>query len=166
MSTIDKFLLAHLIIEAVFAIVYLLWQFDKIDIDDKAIQVVIALLNLFETILLILTRFIECGRVGTISLGIWYILNLILLVMQLSLTDWDRRFKVQNIVWILFYIIMFSNDIVHINLISAFFAKYGASLLKFGEAINGTIWGDIFKSVIIFIIKGVVNAFVTIKSDD
>ena len=64
MNTLDKVLLVFLAIQFIFAIVYLLYQFEKIDIDDKVIQCVITFLNIIETVLLIMTRFMDYGRWG------------------------------------------------------------------------------------------------------
>lgn len=166
MNTLDKVLLVFLAIQFIFAIVYLLYQFEKIDIDDKVIQCVITFLNIIETVLLIMTRFMDYGRWGLFALGSWYVLNTIMLVMQLVLAEWNWTFKVQNVLWIGFYVFLFCLDILHINLIMGLLSKYSPTLLAFGERIQGTFWADLIKALLIALIKGVLSILVTAKSDD
>lgn len=166
MNVLDKALLAHLAIEIIFAVIYLLWQFDKFDMDDKAMQCVIAVLNIIETVLLIMTRFMDYGSWGVFALGAWYVLNTILLVMQLVLADWEWTFKVQDVLWIALYVHLFCIDVLHVNLITGLFSKYSPAIFDFGEKIKGTFWGDLISSLLIALIKGVFNIFITAKSDD
>lgn len=166
MNALDKVLLIHLAIEVVFEIFYLLWQFERIDFPEKTMQIIIAILNIFETVLLIMTRFMEYGSWGVFALGAWYIIITITLVMQFALADWGWRYKVQDVLWIGLYVHLFCIDIVHVNLISGLLSKYSPALRDFGEKINGTFWGDLLKAVVIAVVKGVVNIFATIKSDD
>lgn len=157
MNTLDKYLLIHLAIEIVFAVFYLSWQFERVSFPEKGMQLIIAILNLIETVLLVLTRFLPFSGWGAFALGAWYVLNTILLLMQFVLADWGWRYKVQDVLWIILYVNLFMHDVIGISIIHKLIAKYGGNLIEFGEKIKGTYWGDIVKSIIIVLVKEVVN---------
>ena len=166
MNALDKALLIHLAIEIVFSVFYLFWQFERIEFPEKAMQVIISILNIFETVLLIMTRFMDYGSWGVFALGAWYILNTLLLVMQFVLADWGWRYKIQDVLWISLYVHLFCLDVVHVNLITGLVSKYSPAILAFGEKINGTFWGDLLKGILLAVVKVVLNIFATVKSDD
>ena len=166
MNILDKVLLFHLAIQIVFAIFYLKWQFTEMEVPSRVMQSIISVLNLFETVLLILTRFMPFSKWGVFALGAWYVLELIILLMQFVLAKWGWQYKLLDIFWISLYIILFSHDVFHINLIHQFFAKFGPTLMSFGETINGTFWGDVLKSIILFVVKIVFKAIATVYSKD
>ena len=70
------------------------------------------------------------------------------------------------VLWICFYVQMFCVDVLHVNLITGIMSKYSPAIFEFGEKINGTFWGDLLKAVVIALVKGVLNLFVTATSDD
>ena len=166
MNSLDKVLFAYLAIVIVWSVIYLSWQFEKIDIDEKTMQVIIAILTIFETVLLIMTRFMEFGSWGVFALGSWYVLNTILLVMQFVLANWGWKYKVQDIIWIALYVHLFCIDVIHVNLIAGLFSKYCPAIFAFGEKIKDTYWGDLIKCVFLALVKGVLNIIITAKSDD
>lgn len=166
MNTLDIYLLVHLAIEVIFEVFYLAWQFDRIDVDEKVVQVIIAILNTFETTLLIVSRFRPYTGWGTFALAAWYVLNTIMLCMQFALADWGWRHKVQDVLWISLYVCLFLHDVHGIHPILEILGRISEPLMAFGEKIDGTFWGDVIKSIILFLVKAVWNLFATVKSDD
>lgn len=165
MNAFDIAIIIHLFIETIFSVFYLLWQFDRLSISENVIKTTINFLNYIETVILILTIFLDYGTWGTFGLGAWYVLNSILLILQFSLAEWGWLQKVKDVFWLLFYAYLFLLHVLHIDAIAEISKRYGASVLAFGASLRGNLWGDILKAIIIATIK-LAFSFLSRKIDE
>ena len=117
MRTIDYVLLIHAGIFLVHTLVFLLYQLDILSIDEDFMIICFRVLNVIETIILLVTRFVDYGPWGTFGLAAFYILNIILLVLQFIFADWGIGHKFSDCLWIAFYIFMFMLDIFKVNIV-------------------------------------------------
>lgn len=116
MGTLDVFVVVYSSIYIIYFIVFLLYQFDIIDVSETLMIWWTRFLNVVETVILISIRFFELGNKGIIALAIFYILNVVLLVLQFIFSEFGIGRKILDIFWIGFYVILFLIDICNINI--------------------------------------------------
>lgn len=149
MKIIDYILLIHAGIFLIHSVTFLLYQFEILDIDEDLVINCVRILNIIETVILIVTRFLDFGPWGSFGLGAFYILNIILLVLQLVFADFDIGRKLLDCIWVIFYIFMFMLDICHISIVDI------DSFLN--KSFFGSVIRDIIVALIIPFIKGLIT---------
>ena len=115
MNTMDYILLGFSAFFLIHTIIFLLYQFEVLDISENSMVRWIRFLNILETIILVLTRFIAFGTWGKFALATFYILNIITLILQFILAEFGFGQKILDIFWILFYVFLFLLDITNIS---------------------------------------------------
>ena len=116
MNFLDISLIVFALYSIVFFVVFLLYQFEKIDLPESAMIHWCRVNDIFETILLILTRFIDFGLWGKFGLGTFYVLSIILLVLQLIYAEFGFGRKILDVLWIAFYVFLFMIDIFDVSI--------------------------------------------------
>ena len=149
MKIIDYVLLIHAGIYLIHSVVFLLYQFEILDIDEDFMINWVRILNVIETIILLTTRFVDFGPWGTFGLGAFYVLNIILLVLQFIYANWGIGQKFFDCLWIAFYIFMFSLDIFHI------------SILDIDTFLHDSFVGDVIQAIIVGLAVPAIKALIT-----
>ncbi len=145
MSIIDKLLIGHLILQAGWAIVFLIWQFVEIDIQESTWKTIIRFFNVIEVIVFIVTRFVSFGKWGALALCGFYIINILLLTLQFTFANWGMFQKMKDILWITYYVVLILVDIVHIDIIGM--------LIQSDIFLRDSWIGGVIKSVIVAFAK-------------
>lgn len=115
------------------------------------------LTDLLETVLLVITHIFTFSTYGAYGLGAFYILNIILLVLQFIFADWGLGRKILDLFWIAFYVILFLMDVCKIALpeiVSFISSSENISALEF--LFNDTIIGSLILGVAIPVIRTLV----------
>ena len=74
-------------------------------------------MDFFETIILVGTRFCNLSEIGTYALGGFYIIEIILLILQFFFSDLGISIKIKSMIFVTLYIFLFSYDVLNVNLI-------------------------------------------------
>ena len=145
MSIIDYVLLIHAGIFLIHSAIFLLYQFEVLDIDEDFMITTVRILNVIETIILVVTRFVAFGPWGTFVLAAFYILNIMLLVLQFVFADFGVGHKFLDCLWIVFYIFMFTIDVL------------GVSIVDIDSFLHNSFLGDIIIGFAVPAVKGVIT---------
>ena len=154
---IDKIIWGYLLFFFIHFVVFLLYQFEILNIDETSMIRWVRLTNLLETALLVITHIFTFSTYGAYGLGAFYILNIILLVLQFIFADWGLGRKILDLFWIAFYVILFLMDACKITLpeiVSFISSSENISALEF--LFNDTIIGSLILGVAIPVIRTLV----------
>jgi hypothetical protein len=154
---IDKIIWGYLLFFFIHFVVFLLYQFEILNIDETSMIRWGRLTDLLETVLLVITHIFTFSTYGAYGLGAFYILNIILLVLQFIFADWGLGRKILDLFWIAFYVILFLMDVCKITLteiVSFISSSENISALEF--LFNDTIIGSVILGVAIPVIRTLV----------
>ena len=154
---IDKIIWGYLLFFFIHFVVFLLYQFEILNIDETSMIRWGRLTDLLETVLLVITHIFTFSTYGAYGLGAFYILNIILLVLQFIFADWGLGRKILDLFWIAFYVILFLMDVCKITLpeiVSFISSSENISALEF--LFNDTIIGSLILGVAIPVIRTLV----------
>ena len=154
---IDKIIWGYLLFFFIHFVVFLLYQFGIININETSMIRWGRLTDLLETVLLVTTHIFTFSTYGAYGLGAFYILNIILLVLQFIFADWGLGRKILDLFWIAFYVILFLMDVCKITLseiVSFISSSENISALEF--LFNDTIIGSLILGVAIPVIRTLV----------
>lgn len=115
MNFLDIALLVFATYFFAFFITFLLYQFGKIKLRESAMIHWCRANEILETILLIITRFVSFGVFGKFGLAAFYVLTIILLILQCIYAEFGFGRKLLDGFWILFYVFLFLIDICDIS---------------------------------------------------
>ncbi len=160
----DYFILANLAICFAWTIPYLMWQCDRIHAKEQTWTWIIRFADLVETIMLVLTRFVPYGFYGTIALAAFYIVQVIMLVLQFVFADWGALARVKSFLWILFYIFFFLVDIVHVDLLQ--YLINAPFMVSISESIKGISIDATVIELIIMLIKLIIALLTRTKKKE
>lgn len=119
----EKILITNFVLQLLFSIGFILWQFDVYDLDDDVFARLLSALGLLETLILVFSRFIEISKMGKLFLAGFYILQIVMLALQFVFADWGIVWQIKSFLWIIFYIILFMIDIINYPIFSVIFNK-------------------------------------------
>ena len=117
MNALDYILVIHFLVNLVFAIIFLLYQFDILNISENIMIYWCRFFSICETIILLITRFFAFGLFGSIGLGAFYIINIILLILQFIFAEFGAGRKILDVFWITFYVLLFMSDVCDISVV-------------------------------------------------
>ena len=118
MRIVDYVIIGHFVIQFIFITVYMFWHFNKLDVDTSTIMAPTAVLDVFETIILVMTRFTGFTKWSLIAQAAFYIL----MIGQHAIYAADRSkpiigYRLESVFWIAFYLCFFLFDVEHINVL-------------------------------------------------
>lgn len=116
MNLLDILLSIFVLYFLSFSIMFLLYQFDKIKLKETTMIHWCRINAIIETLLLILTRFFDFGQLGAYGLGTFYVLNIILLIMQMIYAEFGAGRKFLDFLWIVFYVLLFMVDVCDVSI--------------------------------------------------
>ena len=154
---IDSIIFGYLMFFSIHFIIFLLYQFEVLNIREKSMVRWVRVTDILETVLLVITHIIPFSTKGAYGLGAFYILNVILLVMQFIFADWGIGRKILDVFWIGFYVLLFLMDVCKIGLpeIVAFISS--SENIKALEFIfNETILGKLILGVATPVLRTVI----------
>lgn len=157
MNFLDYVLVIYFIVNLIFAILFLLYQFDILDIPEEIMIHWCRFFSICETVILITTRFFDFGTWGAIGIGAFYILNIILLVLQFIFAEFGAGRKILDILWIAFYVMLFLVDICNIStmqIIEQF--KYAEELKSVDAFLSESFLGKLIISIIAPVCRGLI----------
>ena len=142
----EKLVLLHFCVQLLFAIIYLVWQFFWDFCSEKTMTRIILIMDIFETIILVGTRFCNLSKMGILALGGFYIIEMILLFLQFIFADLGISIKVKRLFFIILYGFLFCYDVLNVNLIIKIIESdkfiYIDNFLRnswFGELLSGIL---------------------------
>ena len=154
---IDKIIWGYLLFFFIHFVVFLLYQFEILNIDETSMIRWVRLTNLLETALLVITHIFTFSTTGAYGLGEFYIPHIILLVLQFIFADWGFGRKILDLFWITLYVSLFLMDVCKIGLpeiVSFISSSENISALEF--LFNDTIIGSLIFGVAIPVIRTLV----------
>lgn len=157
MSVIDKVIIINLCAHLLFAVVYLLYQFEVWDISEDFMIHWVRLMNIIETALLVITRFCTFGKWGSIGLTAFYILNVILLILQFIFAEFGLGRKILDLVWISYYVVLFLVDVCKIS-ISQILETFNNSkdFMAVDQFLSNSFFGKLIVSAVVPVIRGLI----------
>ena len=153
----DNIILGYLAGYSIHFVIYLLYQFEVLNIREKSMVRWVRVTDILETVLLVITHIIPFSTKGAYGLGAFYILNVILLVMQFIFADWGIGRKILDFFWIGFYVILFLMDVCGISLAEIVTFVSSSENIKALEFIfNETILGKLILGVATPVLRTVI----------
>ena len=153
----DTIIFGYLAFFAIHFIIFLLYQFDVLRIREKSMIRWVRVTNIFETVFLVITHIFSVSTKGAYGLGAFYILNIILLVLQFIYADWGVGRKILDFFWIGFYVILFLMDVCGISLAEIVTFVSSSENIKALEFIfNETILGKLILGVATPVLRAVI----------
>lgn len=144
----EKILITNFVLQLLFSIGFILWQFDVYDLDDDVFARLLSALGLLETLILVFSRFIEISKMGKLFLAGFYILQIVMLALQFVFADWGIVWQIKSFLWIIFYIILFMIDIINYPIFSVIFNKINIDVLIKVDGFLKNSWvGSVVKSM-------------------
>lgn len=157
MNFIDKILLGFMIYFLIFFFVFLLYQTGKIRLSESSMGHWIRANDVFETILLVLTRFLPFGFWGTFGLGAFYVLSIILLSLQFVFAEFGPGRKILDLMWIGFYVMLFMMDVLDVNVIQTIMQSESSQKAQLIDSfLKNSFLGKIIISIVTPIIRGLI----------
>jgi hypothetical protein len=112
---------------------------------------IIVFMDIFETIILVGTRFCNLSGIGTFALGGFYVIEIILLVLQLIFADLGESIKFKSIFFIILYVFLFSHDVLNINLILLIIES--DTFAHLDNFLKNTWFGELLSAIILAAFK-------------
>ena len=154
---IDSIIFGYLMFFSIHFIIFLLYQFDILRIREKSMIRWIRVTNVLETVFLIITHIFSFSTKGSYGLGAFYILNIILLVLQFIYADWGIGRKILDFFWIGFYVILFLMDVCGISLAEIVtFVSSSENIKALAFIFNETILGKLILGVATPVLRTVI----------
>ena len=147
----EDLVLLHFFVQLLFAIIFLLWQFRFDFCSEKTMGHIIVFMNIFETVILIGTRFCNLSETGTYALGGFYVIEIIILILQFIFADFGVSIKIKNIFFIALYVFLFSYDVLNINLILTVIES--DEFMSLDNFLKNTWFGKLLSSIILAAFK-------------
>ena len=153
----DTIIFGYLALFTIHFIIFLLYQFDVLRIREKSMIQWVRVTNILETVFLIITHIFSFSTKGSYGLGAFYILSIILLILQFIYADWGIGRKILDFFWIGFYVILFLMDVWGISLAEIVAFMNSSENIKALEYLfNETILGKILLGVATPILRTVI----------
>lgn len=153
----NKILIGHTIIFFVYFVVYLLYQFEVLEIDEEVMIRVTRFSTAVETIILIATRFVSFERSGMFALGSFYAMNIILLALQFTFANWGIGRKILDLMWISFYVILFLIDVCGIPISTIIGKIVNSDIALIDIFFRDSYIGEIIFATIVPVLKGAIT---------
>lgn len=167
MNGIDWFVAINLAIHIAFDIPFILWQADAISLPDDYWLNKIKVMDLIENVMLVLTRFFPVSPAGRVILCIFYIENILMLVLQLLYSGWGFKEDVQTSLWIAFYIVLIINDICQINVIMLLInALQGETMQAIDSYLQNSYLGAVLSAIAVALAKMLLSRVVKRKGGE
>ena len=157
MSVIDKIIIVYTIGFFIHSVVFLLYQFEVVGIAERQMGCWIRFSNIVETVFLVLIHTFTPSRYGKWCIAAFYLLSILLLVLQLIFAEGGLGQKILDAIWIGFYVILFAYDICGIGLaemISCLTELENFKLLN--NFLKNTFVGDIVLGVLIPVLRAAI----------
>lgn len=149
MNALDYILVIHFLVNLMFAIIFLLYQFDILNISENIMIYWCRFFSICETIILLITRFFDFGLFGSIGLGAFYIINIILLILQFIFAEFGAGRKLLDVFWITFYVLLFMNDVCNTSIIQVIQQfRYTNELKQIDSFLNETFAGKLVIGIV------------------
>ena len=157
MNVIDKIIIGYLVFFAIHFGVFLLYQFEVIRIREDSMILWVRLVSILETVFLVVIHIFSFSKYGRYALAVFYILSILLLLLQFIFADWGFGQKVLDAFWVLFYVALFAHDVCGISLAEmiAFFTE-SENFKLINNFLKNTFVGDIILGVLIPVLRTVV----------
>ena len=153
----DTIIYGYLAFFVIHFIFFLLYQFDVLRIREKSMIQWVRVTNILETVFLIITHIFSFSIKGAYGLGAFYVLSIILLILQFIYADWGIGRKILDFFWIGFYVILFLMDVCGISLAEIVAFMNSSENIKALEYLfNDTILGKILLGVATPILRTVI----------
>lgn len=154
---INTLIVVYFFFFLIHTIVFLLYQFDVVNIRERSMVYWIRAVNIIETLFLAIIHIFTFSSYGTYFLGAIYLLNITLLVLQFIFAEWGFGRKVLDFFWIGFYTLLFLIDVLKIGLpeiVSHFSSSESIHVLKF--IFSDTIIGKLILGVATPVLRTVI----------
>ena len=162
----EKILLINFIVQLVFSIFFVLWQLGVFTWDEIVNIKILSMLDLYETIILVFSRFIDISGQGKLYLGAFYGLQIVMLSMQFIFAEWGIVAKIRTVLWIFFYIILFMIDIVDFPIFNIIYSKINAEMLLACDNYLKDSWiGNVLEALILAFFKMIFDFYFLRKKD-
>lgn len=156
MPIIDYILLIHTIIVFLASVYFLCWQFFDLSMSEDVMGKWIKVFDILELVVFIITRFINYGQLGRFSLGAFYIINMIILILQIVFAGFGTWQNFKSILWIVYYTCIFMNDVCNVNVIHVLIAN-SHNLRNVDEFLKSSWLGGVISSIILTLAKVIIN---------
>lgn len=140
-------LIINFAIQLIFAICYVLWQFNVFNFEEETMTHIIVFMDILETVILVITRFYKPEGIGKYMLAGFYILETVLLLLQLFFANLGISIKIKSILWIAFYVFLFALDIKDVNLITT--AVKSEFVLSVDTFLQNSWFGEVVSAIIL-----------------
>jgi hypothetical protein len=123
------------------------WQFLLDFCSEETMTRIIVFMDVFETIILVGTRFCNLSETGLYALGGFYVIEIILLILQLIFADLGISIKVKSIFFITLYVFLFAYDVLNINLIVLIIES--KDFIYLDNFLKNTWFGELLSAIIL-----------------
>ncbi len=157
MNLIDKIIICYSVFFVIHFGVFLLYQFEVIRIREDSMIRWIRLVSVLETVFLAIIHIFAFSKYGRYSLAVFYILSILLLLLQFIFADWGFGQKVLDVFWVLFYVALFTHDVCGVSLAEmiAFFTE-SENFELINNFLKNTFVGDVLLGVLIPVLRTVI----------
>jgi len=159
----EKLVLIHFGVQLLFAIFYLLWQFLFDFCSEETMTRIIVFLDIFETIVLIGTRFCSLTETGIFALGGFYVIQIIILILQFIFADLGISIKIKSMFFIILYVFLFSYDVLNINLFLIVIES--DEFASFDNFLKNTWFGELLSAIILAAFKIIFSHWLKTEND-
>ena len=120
---------------------------------ESSMTIWIRTLDVFETIIFIVLRFVQPSQIGLYCWAAFLVIQLLLLALQFIFAEWGGVARLKTILWIAFYVILFMIDILGIDVIGIVAQKIGPTMVKADNYLANSWVGDLLASALIVVLK-------------